>query len=161
MTNLGIAPADVSTTIGMARTLIGDTHYVDVVPAIAGQGSYDRFSDGDIAVFLIQGQSNPMVACGYAYLQMAAALALTSVNLATNDLKIDNTKRVDQLRLIAESWFDRANASETLSLGDSSSTQYDLRDFLYPTGIKIASDIIWTDPAITSGLGLTVIAGIS
>lgn len=113
--NDGIAPPDTSTDVGKARVLVGDTGFTEYEPPVTGRGDYGSFSDQDLLVALeVSGGSIPR-ALGYAYLALAGAAGVTAENVSDFDLKIDDTKRPTELRLIAQSWFDKADKEDAAS----------------------------------------------
>lgn len=114
MPNRGVAPLDPNTNVGQFRALAGDTTYVPLDPPEAGYGDYQKWSDDEILVFL---GSNPSMywAIYSAYIQLATGAALESQSIADYDLKIDNTKRADQLIAIARLWRERAEEDDDAS----------------------------------------------
>ena len=78
MANKGVAPADLTTDVGRLRAILGDMDYVPLDPPEAGFGDYGMYSDGELSVFLGQGESVEGGAY-FAYMQMAAAAAIAEV----------------------------------------------------------------------------------
>lgn len=147
MANSGIAPADPTTAVGATRYLIGDTVSVPLVPAVTGSEDYAYFSDVTLGTFLQRGYHNPLMAAGFAFLQLAAGAALQSVTVETSGMKADLTKRAADLRAVANSFFERANDEERLTLVGSGPATIDVRDLMYPTGSTLLSDLYFTVPA--------------
>lgn len=116
MVNRGVAPLDPDTTVGQFRVRAGDTVYVPLNPTEVGYGNYLKWSDDEILVFLGSNPSMPW-AIYEAYLQLATSAALESSSISDYDLKIDNTKRADQLYRIATEWRNRAEEDDN-ALGE-------------------------------------------
>jgi len=114
--NDGIAPPDMTTEVGVFRALIGDMEFEAYDPPEAGHGNYQMFSDNDILGFLAAGKDNISRGVGYAYLALAGRAAIESKQVKDFDLTVDTTKRPTELRLIAQSWFDKASAEEAALL---------------------------------------------
>ena len=112
MSNRGIAPPGPGTLITKVRDSVGDTQYVALNPAESGFGSYNYFSDGEISAFLLAGSDNITRATGYAILALARNAGLTGKAIATDDLRLDISKRGDTLEKIAQSYFDQADAED-------------------------------------------------
>ena len=147
MANPGIAPADPNTNVGATRYLMGDTVSVPLVPTVAGHEDYAYFSDTALGTFLQRGSHNPLMACGFAFMQLAAGAALQSVTVETSGMKADLTKRAADLRSVANSFFEKANNEERLVLSNTGMPTLDVRDLMYPTGSTLLSDIYFTVPA--------------
>lgn len=109
MANKGVAPADLTSDVGRLRAILGDMDYVPLDPPEAGFGDYGMYSDGELSVFLGQGESVEGGAY-FAYMQMAAAAAMESRSVKDFDLSIDLTRRSGDLRAIAQMWWERAEA---------------------------------------------------
>lgn len=107
--NKGVAPPDMESDLGKLRAILGDVEYVSLTPPEQGFGSYRLFGDAELESFLAVGESLEMAAY-MAYMQLAASAALESKSVKDQDLQIDLTKRATDLRLIAQSWRDRADA---------------------------------------------------
>lgn len=100
--NPGIAPPDAGTDIGQLRYLIPDTTYVPLEEPIAGQGSYDWFSDVALQVFLDRSGDDVDKAVIKAWEQIADYYASEAFSVTTDDLRVDLTKR-------AQFWRDKAD----------------------------------------------------
>lgn len=111
MVNKGVAPVDTTTQVGQLRTILGDTAYIDLVPAEPGFGDYTNFSDDQLQQFLTLGLNNTAYGAGYAFLQLAATFAAQAVNVKTADEQVDLTKRSSEMRQIATAWFERGDAA--------------------------------------------------
>ena len=146
MTNPGFAPASPRTNVGATRYLIGDTVSVPLVPPIPGTESYAYFSDVALGAFLLRGSHNPLMAAGFAFLQLAAGAALESVMVESAGIKADLTTRSAGLRAVADDFFNRANNEETLVLTSTGQGALDVRELLYPTGNTLLSDLYFTVP---------------
>ena len=145
MANAGIAPLDSTTNIGITRALITDTQFVALNPVVAGQGNYSWFSDVEIASFLAVGANNPLMATGFAFLALAGQVAANEANVDVQslDFKVTSSKRAADLRADAQVWFSMANNTEQVSLVNTGVSTLDFRDYLYPTGNLIFSDLFW------------------
>lgn len=111
--NPGVAPLDPTTPVGQVRLNLGDTEYVPLDPAVEGQGSYNSFSDAAIEAFLTAGRDSVLRATGRAVHQLALFAAMEeSRSIKTDDLSIGESKRAHNLRLLAQDWFDRADADD-------------------------------------------------
>lgn len=109
MANIGIAPPDYNTPVGILRRRVGDTEYVETTP---GFGDYTMFSDAELEGFLSDGGGSVSRALGYIFLEIAGNAALLAKYIKTDDLTLDTTKRAADLRAMAETWFDRADAED-------------------------------------------------
>lgn len=101
-----------TTNVGVFRALYGDTVFEKYDPDEPGRGNYKAFSDNEIEGFLAAGDNSVNRAVGFAYLALAGRAAEASKNVKDQDLSIDTTKRPTELRLIAQSWFDRAKSED-------------------------------------------------
>lgn len=108
--NQGVAPPDFETDVGKVRALLGDTNWESLDPEIPGEGTYDKYSDAELQVYLNQSGSVEG-AVATAYLQMASSAAEEAKAVKDYDLQVDLTKRAEALRKIAEMW--ESKASET------------------------------------------------
>lgn len=104
----GVYPLDPDTPVGQFRLLSGDVTSVAYDPVEPGYQNYTNFSDDEITQYITQGADNISAAIGYSYLQAAGAAAIQSKSVSDYDLKVDLTKRSEDLRKIAEFWFNRA-----------------------------------------------------
>lgn len=116
--NPGAFPIDYTTPVGVFRALVGDTLSEPYDPAEAGFQNFEQFSDGEITGYLAAGGDSLNRAAGYAYLALAGKAAKTAESVKDFDLSLDDTKRPTELRLIAESWFAKAD-KETAAAQDA------------------------------------------
>lgn len=107
--NRGIAPPQMATPIGIFRGLTGDTAYTPLDPPESGFGNYETFSDAEIEAYLAQADGSVPRAIGYSYLYLAGQAAKASQSTKDYDLALDTTKRAQDLRAIAQMWFDSAD----------------------------------------------------
>lgn len=114
MANIGVAPLDPSSLVGVVRLNVGDTNYVPLDPPVAGQGVFDYYSDAQLSAFLTAGNDSPTRATGTAIKQMALTAALSGRSVKTDDLAIDSRQRGTDLLAIAQSWLDQADAEDAL-----------------------------------------------
>lgn len=113
--NPGEYPVDMTKPVGVFRALVGDTESTPYDPPEPGVQDFAMFSDADIEGFLAAGNDSLNRAVGYAYLALAGRAALSSESVKDFDLTIDDTKRPTELRLIAQSWFDKADKEDAAS----------------------------------------------
>ena len=143
MSNPGLTPIDPASNVGTVRYILGDTVSQPLTPAVTGQADYGYFPDAELSAFLVAGGQNPLMAVGFAYLALSARMAILEAAIKTDDLAHDDTKRSTDLRLLAESFFNRANNVEVFTMDNTGSSAVDIRDYLYPTGLINASDLMW------------------
>lgn len=110
--NDGAVPLDPTSKVGQFRVTIGDSVAEAYDPPVAGRGNYAMFSDLDIEGFLAMAGDNVSRAIGFSYMALAGKAAIETKSVSDFDLKIDNTKRPAELRLIAASWFAQADGEE-------------------------------------------------
>lgn len=109
MANLGVAPPDPETDIGLLRYLIGDTEYETVTAPPehpTWTGDYQWFSDTALSVFLSRSGQDVDKAAILAWRQMGDQLAATAADIKTDDLSVSNLWRRAQF------FYDRADAAE-------------------------------------------------
>ena len=107
--NDGLVPLDPATPVGQFRIMVGDTTAEAYDPPVAGRGNYAMFSDLEIEGFIAAAGDNLYRAVGFSYLTLAGQAARESKSVKDFDLSIDLTKRATDLRLIADTWFVRAD----------------------------------------------------
>lgn len=140
----GKIPVDPTTLVGQTRELVGDTTYTD---NLDGTGNFGYFSDQTLNVLLTNGYNDPLMAAGYAYLKLAAQMAIVEAAVQGDDLKVNDTSRSTRLEAIANDFFKRANDTEWFSLKNTGDRNVDVRDYLYPTGRNMLTDIWYDIPA--------------
>lgn len=140
MAFVGVAPLDPTTLVGQSRSLIGDRQYTSNPD---GTGNYGYFSDADILVLLGQGDQNPLRAAALAFRQLAASFAMQEAVIAGDDLKANTTSRSVRLESLADKLDERADAQGWFSLTNTGDGVTDLRDYMYPTGDVILSELFW------------------
>lgn len=99
MTNVGTTPPDFTTPTGQFRLLAQDVNAVELSPPVTGSGSYDLFSDAEIAGYIAMYSGYCLyraVAAGYTGL--AARAAMSAKVTKDFDLQVDLSKRSDALR---------------------------------------------------------------
>lgn len=143
MPNPGNTTIDPTSPLGQVRLNLGDTVSSPLTPDVPGQGDFRFFSDLEIQAFLSQGGNNPLMATGFAYLSWARDAAKLAILGKTDDLQFDTTARAKEFRLLAEEFFSRANNVEWFDLSPTSQEIVDVRDFMYPTGLRTTSDIFY------------------
>lgn len=109
--NRGIAPPDMTTEVGKFRALAGDVEYVELDPPVAGFGSYAKFSDDEIKGFLAVADDSVEGALYFSFMQLAGDAALAAKSVRDLDLQVSTEKRAQELRLIAQMWKDRWDAT--------------------------------------------------
>jgi hypothetical protein len=150
MANIGVVPVISSGLIGQVRSLIGDTRYVDLSPAVAGFADFGYFSDTDILAFLGQGLPNVKRAAGNAFLQLAVSTSLSSVNMATDDLRIANDKRATDIRLAAGMYFTQADDD------DLHGRNGDSEMIIVSANRKLTTFSPWRNPLLEDYYGLNM-----
>ncbi len=115
MPNPGVYPLDPTSNVGKFRLLYGDTVSVPLVPPVAGQQDYTTFSDAEIEQFLASGGDSINRSVGYAYLQAAGVAAFSSKSVKDYDLAVDLTKRAEDLRKMAQFYFDLAGEDDAMT----------------------------------------------
>jgi hypothetical protein len=148
MANVGVVPVDGTTLVGQVRSLIGDTQSTPLSPAVAGSGNYGYFSDGDILAFIGTGLPNAKRAAGNAFLQLAVSTSLSSVNMATDDLRIANDKRATDIRLAASMYFAQADDD------DLHGRNGDSEMIIVSAGRKLTAFSPWRNPLLEDYYGL-------
>lgn len=104
--NQGIAPPDSSTELGQLRYVIGDFHYEELTPPVAGQGVYQWFGDVALTVFLDRSDNDVDKASILAFRSMGDYLAAESASIKTDDLQVGDLWRRAQF------FYDRADKAE-------------------------------------------------
>ncbi|MET4703030.1 hypothetical protein [Frigoribacterium sp. UYMn621] len=148
MANVGAVPVDGTTLLGQVRSLIGDTQYKDLIPAQTGFGDFGYFSDSDILAFIGTGLPNAKRAAGNAFLQLAVSTSLSSVNMATDDLRIANDKRAADIRLAASMYFAQADDD------DAHGRNGDAEMIIVSPGRKLTVFSPWRNPLLDDYYGL-------
>lgn len=109
MTNIGVAPYDLSTLVGKVRVITGDVNYGTIV---AGEAEYELFSDEEIGAFLVAAEDNVLRAAGFGYLALAGRASVDAKSVKDYDLSIDLKSRADKLQAQANSYFDQADSKD-------------------------------------------------
>lgn len=140
---------DPTQPLGQTRLNLGDMTFTPVTPANPDgtDADFRYFSDAELTAFLLQGDSNPLMATGFAYLTWARDAAKLQAFIKTADLNIDSTAQAAQFRLLADEYFTRANNVEWFTLNPSAEEIIDVRDYMYPTGGRTTSDIFYETDA--------------
>ena len=120
----GVYPLDPETPIGQMRLILGDTESTPYDPVEAGFQNYEVFSDDELQALLTMSDDSFPRGVGYAYLKLAGLAANEAVDWRSDDLAMTLSKRSSELRLIAQSWFDRAD------MQDASEDIFDVFDTL-------------------------------
>lgn len=115
MANSGVYPLDPLTLVGQFRLGYGDVYSVPFDPVQPGLQDYTHFSDAEIAQFIVLGGDSTNRSIGYAYLQAAGAAAMESKSVKDYDLAVDLTKRAEDLRKIALTYFGLADAEDIIT----------------------------------------------
>lgn len=113
MTNTGLYPIDYASPVGQVRALLGDVDPEPFDPPAPGERNYTMFSDQEIEGFLSAGRGSVYRATGFAYMSLAGRAALEAKSIKDYDLAVDTTKRADDLRDVAQMWFDQADAEDS------------------------------------------------
>lgn len=116
--NPGAVPLDPNSPVGQLRTLVGDTQYQELSPAVPGQGDYNVWSDAALLSMLVLHSGSALRAAGNLYLQLAAEYAQSQRSVKTDDLAINTLGRGDTLLKVAQSFLDEAQAGENAAASD-------------------------------------------
>lgn len=117
--NPGEYPLDPATPVGQFRLLYGDTHSEPYSPVVIGTQNYDELSDAEIQVFLAQGAGSTTRSIAYLYLSMAGQAAKEAVMIKDYDLTVDQSKRPEALRALAQYWFGLADDEDAATAEDA------------------------------------------
>jgi hypothetical protein len=109
--NRGIAPPDMSSNVGKFRALAGDVEFTEYDPPQPGFGMYQKFSDSEIEGFLAAADDSLEGALYFSFMQLAGDAAMEAKQVKDFDLMVNTEKRATELRLIAQMWKDRWDAS--------------------------------------------------
>jgi hypothetical protein len=113
MSNIGVAPVDTSTSVGLVRVLLGDTDPVNVED---GVGEYLYFSDTEIEALVGLYDNNPKLAAARALETIAASQALLLKSWSSDDLTVRGDAIAEALRKLADQLRKEAGASEASDL---------------------------------------------
>lgn len=116
--NPGVAPPDVSTSVGKMRVALGDSAWVPLVPDVAGMGDYQIFSDAELEVFLELSGDNVPRAIAMAYRQIGASWASTGATIRTDDLSYSAKDSVGNWMNLAAHWDKVAADQEARAAND-------------------------------------------
>lgn len=146
--NVGIAPPDLESKVGMFRVQIGDTAYVPLDPPEEGQGSYRYLSDAEIRVYLNMANGNLFRALGDYNLALSNEAAENSKIVKDHDLQLSTVQRANDYRRIAIAWYQRADGEDASSGGQDIFDAFSLggnREFI-PEGTigDFGREYVWT-----------------
>lgn len=110
--NIGVYPLDPTSEVGKFRLATGDVTSVALDPPVAGYESYSINSDDEIENFLAMGGDSQLRGIGYWYLSMSGAAARESKAVKDYDLQVDLTKRSNDLRATAMTYFSLADEED-------------------------------------------------
>lgn len=116
MSNLGVAPPNLSTNVGLVRVLLGDTDPTNVV---AGVGEYLYFSDDELQALLGLYGNTPNLAAARALETIAASQALLLKSWSSDDLTVRGDAIAEALRKLADQLrkeYTEGNSSEFYDL---------------------------------------------
>lgn len=116
--NKGISPIDPTSEVGKLRLLVGDSDSIALDPEDPGFANYNTWSDSALEVVLATQGGNQLRAAGTLYLQLAAAFAMSSRSIKTDDLALDTKHRGGDLHEVAQSFFDEATAADNAATSD-------------------------------------------
>lgn len=105
----GAWPVDPTTPVGQVRFATGDYEAVEYDPDEPGFRNFAAFSDAEIETMLALGGDSVLRAVGYAYLKIAGFAAGDAIDWASDDLRLNLSKKPAELRAIAQMWFERAD----------------------------------------------------
>lgn len=109
MPNEGVAPPVFTTTVGLVRSLLGDT---DAVNIVGGVGEYTWFSDDEITAVLGLYADNPKLAAARMLVTIAGSQALLLKKWAADDLSVDGAAIAEALRRQAKDLRDEVAAGD-------------------------------------------------
>lgn len=109
MANSGVAPVDLTSTVGMVRVLLGDT---DPVNVSAGFGEYLFFSDDELTTILGMYSNSPQLAAARCLETIAGSQALLLKSWSSDDLTVNGDRIAKELRETAKQLRAEAVASE-------------------------------------------------
>lgn len=125
--NRGVSPIDttgwvgatgIASQVGQLRTLVGDTSSIPLEPDEPGFADYATWGDDALAAALAAQSGSQLRAAGTLYLQLAGEYALQGRSIKTDDLTLDTKGRGNDLRLIAQSFFEQADAADGAAVND-------------------------------------------
>ncbi len=121
--NLGLQPLNPESAISQLRGALGDTAFVELTPAstpVDGyrEVNYAQYSDAQLAAALEVAGENVSRAAGNLTLTLAIELAAESKMVRTDDLTIDLRGRANELRLIAQQFFEDADRIDANAAAD-------------------------------------------
>lgn len=133
MAKRGIAPPDLTTSLGQLRVMVDDIEYIPLDPAEEGFGDYRKFSDDELVTYLAVSGDSVFRAKGNIYLHWAGIAAAESKSVKDYDLSVDLSKRSADFRAVAQALFEQADDA------DDASGSRDIFDVVDITG---AGDLI-------------------
>jgi hypothetical protein len=116
--NRGVAPPNTGTDVGRMRYGLGDSDYVALVPAEAGFGNYQLFSDDELEVLLLLSGGNVARAIAIAYRKIGASWASTGATIKTDDLTYSAKDSVGNWLNLASYWDKVADDQEQRAAND-------------------------------------------
>lgn len=99
MSNIGVAPVDTTSNVGLVRVLLGDTDPTNVAE---GLGEYLYFSDTELEAMLGLYNNVPNLAAARALETIAASQALLLKSWSTDDLTVRGDAIAESLRKLAD-----------------------------------------------------------
>lgn len=118
MSYIGASPINPATPAGALRLLVGDTESIPLDPDVPGFADYNQWGDAALEVALAAQGGSQLRAAGTLYLQLAAAFTISGRSIKTDDLAIDTKGRGNDLRAVAQSFFDEATAADNAATND-------------------------------------------
>lgn len=99
MANTGVAPVNLTSTVGQVRVLLGDT---DPTNVSGGSGTYLYFSDAEITAILGLYDDKPKLAAARALETIAGSQALLLKSWSSDDLSVRGDAIAKELRELAK-----------------------------------------------------------
>ncbi|MDL5351212.1 hypothetical protein [Microbacterium sp. zg-YB36] len=112
MANKGAYPLDPLSPVGQLRSAVGDTASTPLEPDEPGFASYAVWSDVALEAALNLAGGSVYRAAGDLYTALAAQYAQVGLDITTDDLRLNTSKRGSDFLLIAKNFYARADELE-------------------------------------------------
>lgn len=121
--SVGVSPVDLTTSVGMVRTLLGDTDSIPLDPDVPGTGEYKFWSDAEltaiIAMFAYDTRpSSLMRVAVWCLRQVAVTQSLLLKVWTSDDLAVNGAAITESIRKVA---LDLEKAADTADANDAGS----------------------------------------
>lgn len=121
-TKRGIAPPDLTTSVGKFRVAANDSEWQPYDPDQPGYGLYQIWTDDEIAVLIELSGGSVARAVSLAYAQIGAMWAATGATIKTDDLTYSAKESVGNWMALSKFWGDIADGEA----GSSADDMFDL-----------------------------------